>query len=113
MKNPFEVVFDSGRIVQIEDNADGKILQDFIEEYNDKNMYTASEFGIGLNPLSRCEGNCYIEDESSLGTFHIGLGRNLALGGNWQASGHFDLTCLSPDVFADGVQIMKNGKIVI
>ena len=113
VQKPFEVVFDSGRIVQIEDNADGRILQDFIEEYNDKNMYTASEFGIGLNPLSRCDGNCYIEDESALGTFHIGLGRNLALGGSWQASGHFDLTCICPDVFADGVQIMKNGKIVI
>ncbi|MBQ5783006.1 MAG: peptidase, partial [Oscillospiraceae bacterium] len=71
VKAPFEVIFDGGRIVHIQENADGRILQDFIEEYNDENMYTAGEFGIGLNPLSRCEGNCYIEDESSLGTFHI------------------------------------------
>ena len=76
-------------------------------------MYTTGEFGIGLNPLSHCEGNCYIEDESALGTFHIGFGRNLALGGTLEASGHFDLTMFAPDIYADGVKIIENGKIII
>lgn len=111
VQTPFEVKFSNGRICHIEDSPYGKILKDFLEDYNDENMYTASEFGIGLNPLSKCEGNCYIEDESALGTFHIGLGRNLALGGIWEASGHFDLTTFAPDIFADGEMIMKKGKL--
>ena len=110
---PFRVIFEKGRITEIESSSYGNILKDFIEDYNDEKMYTASEFGIGLNPLSHCEGNCYIEDESSLGTFHIGFGRNLALGGSLQASGHFDLTMFSPDVYADGVKIMEKGIIII
>ena len=59
------------------------------------------------------DGNCYIEDESALGTFHIGFGRNLALGGSWQASGHFDLTAHKPDVYADGHKIIHNGQIIV
>jgi leucyl aminopeptidase (aminopeptidase T) len=88
-------------------------LKDFIDDYKDEKMYTASEFGIGLNPLSHCDGNCYIEDESALGTFHIGFGRNLALGGSWQASGHFDLTTHKPDIYADGLKIIHNGQIIV
>ena len=110
---PLQILFSDGRITEIEDSTDGKKLKDFMADYKDEKMYTASEFGIGLNPLSHCDGNCYIEDESALGTFHIGFGRNLALGGNWQASGHFDLTTHSPDVYADGLKIIHNGKIII
>lgn len=113
VQNPVEILFSCGRIISIANTADGNILKEFIEGYNDEKMYTAGEFGIGLNPLSHCDGNCYIEDESALGTCHIGLGRNLALGGFWQACGHFDLTVLSPDVYADGVKIMHNGNIII
>lgn len=110
---PFRVIFENGRITEIEDSVYGNVLKDFIEDYNDEKMYTASEFGIGLNPLSKCNGNCYIEDESALGTFHIGFGRNLALGGTLEASGHFDLTMFLPDVYADGVKIMEKGNIII
>ena len=110
---PFQILFSGGKITEIEDSPDGKKLKEFIDDYCDEKMYTASEFGIGLNSLSRCDGNCYIEDESALGTFHIGFGRNLALGGNWQASGHFDLTCHKPDVYADGLKIIHNGQIIV
>ena len=110
---PFRVIFENGRITEIEDSPFGNILKEFIDDYNAEKMYIASEFGIGLNSLSRCKGNCYIEDESSLGTFHIGFGRNLALGGNMEASGHFDLTMFSPDIYADNIKIMEKGKIII
>ena len=113
VQTPFNIEFEKGRITHIEDSPYGKVLSDFLSDYNDEKMYVASEFGIGLNPLSRCEGNCYIEDESALGTFHIGLGRNLALGGTWEACGHFDLTTFGPDVYADDIKIMEKGKIII
>ncbi len=57
----------------------------------DPRIYIAGELGIGLNSCSNCLGNCYIEDESAYGTFHVGLGRNIALGGVQNAKGHFDL----------------------
>ena len=111
--NPFEIIFKDGRIVYIEKCDAGKKLDDYIALYNDPEMYVAAEFGIGVNSKSRCCGDCYIEDESSYRTFHIGFGRNLALGGIHEASGHYDLVTLRPDIYFDDVMIMEKGQIII
>lgn len=100
-------------IVDIEDTPTGIRLKNYMEAYKDSRIYIGGEFGIGLNSYSRCVGDCYIEDESAYGTFHIGLGRNLALGGAQNAKGHFDLVCLEPDIYADNRQLMQEGKIIL
>lgn len=110
---PIRIEIQNGRIVFIEQTEDGRRLKEYIESFEDKRMYTAGEFGIGLNSFSKCVGNCYIEDESAYGTFHIGFGRNLALGGIYEASGHFDLVTLEPDIYADNRMIMERGRVVI
>ena len=110
---PTRILFHEGRITDIEETHTGIKLKNYMEEYRDPRIYIGGEFGIGLNSYSRCLGNCYIEDESAYGTFHIGLGRNLALGGKQNANGHFDLVCLEPDIYTDNRQIMQQGKIII
>lgn len=110
---PTKIVFSGGRIVEIEETPTGKRLKEYMEGYRDSRIYIVGEFGIGLNSYSRCLGNCYIEDESAYGTFHIGLGRNLALGGRQNANGHFDLVCHEPDIYTDNRQIMQQGRIII
>lgn len=112
-KIPTELQIVQGRIVRIQETETGRLLSDYLRQYEDSRMYVAAEFGIGLNSYSECAGNCYIEDESTYGTFHIGFGRNLALGGVWEASGHFDLVCKEPDIYVDNRQIMLQGKIII
>lgn len=109
---PFEIGFDGGRIVKIEQSESGKKLSKYLEAFNDPRMYYAAEFGIGTNFFSHCEGNCYIEDESSYGTFHVGFGRNIALGGEFEADGHFDLVFLKPTIYADNRMIMEDGIII-
>ncbi len=108
-----EILFHGGKITEIEETLTGKKLKKYMEDYHDPRIFIGGEFGIGLNSYSQCLGNCYIEDESAYGTFHIGLGRNLALGGQQNANGHFDLVCLEPDIFTDNRQIMERGKIII
>lgn len=110
---PFRITFSKGRISEIEDKADGKRLKDYLVSFQDFEMYVAGEFGIGLNSYSKCRGECYIEDESAYGTFHIGFGRNIALGGVHEATSHFDLVALEPDIYADNRKIMEKGKIII
>ena len=75
------IEFREGRIAKIEETPTGIRLKEYMKAYKDSRIYIGGEFGIGLNSYSRCVGDCYIEDESAYGTFHIGLGRNLALGG--------------------------------
>lgn len=101
-----------GRIVEIEENATGQKLKKYLENFEDEGMYVAGEFGIGLNTHAACSGNCYIEDESTYGTFHIGFGRNIALGGVHNAKAHFDLVFHKPDIYAGDKLIMKHGEIV-
>ena len=84
-----------------------------MDSFEDPRIYVAGEFGIGLNTLSQCLGNCYIEDESTFSTFHIGMGRNLALGGIQDAAGHFDLVFHRPTIYADQTLIMENGIPVV
>ena len=107
------IEFREGRIVKIEETPTGIRLKEYMKAYKDSRIYIGGEFGIGLNSYSRCVGDCYIEDESAYGTFHIGLGRNLALGGVQNAKGHFDLVCLEPDIYADNRMLMQEGKIIL
>ncbi|WP_418620912.1 peptidase [Sellimonas intestinalis] len=107
------IEFREGRIAKIEETPTGIRLKEYMKAYKDSRIYIGGEFGIGLNSYSRCVGDCYIEDESAYGTFHIGLGRNLALGGVQNAKGHFDLVCLEPDIYADNRMLMQKGKIIL
>ncbi|MEG2634436.1 MAG: peptidase [Oscillospiraceae bacterium] len=111
VKEPVELCFENGYLVKIEDNADGKRLAEYLKSFNDSEMYCAAEFGIGLNLKSLCRGFSYIEDESVFGTFHVGMGRNLALGGSHEAEGHFDIVTHAPDIWSDNVKIMTKGLI--
>ncbi|HIW21286.1 MAG TPA: peptidase [Candidatus Dorea intestinavium] len=112
-KEPVKLIFKEGKIIEIEDNQEGRRLKAYIEDYKDPLMYSAAELGIGLNSLAKCAGNSYIEDESAYGTFHIGFGRNIALGGIQEANGHFDVVAKRPDIYADNRMIMQQGKIIV
>ena len=112
-KEPVKLVLKNGKITEIEDNPCGQKLKEYIESYEDAGLFMASEFGIGLNTVAKCRGHCYIEDESAYGTFHMGFGRNLALGGQLEANGHYDLVSMAPDVYVDNRQIMSDGVIII
>lgn len=113
VESPVAIRLSGGRIAKIENNTSGKRLREYISRFQDQRMLTASEFGIGLNTYARCLGRCYIEDESAYGTFHIGFGRNIALGGVQDAVGHYDLVAYDADIYVDNQMIMEQGRIMI
>lgn len=110
VKQPLELGFEKGYLTYIESTPDGLRLKAYLEEFGDPEMYCAAELGIGLNRLSRCRGVSYIEDESAYGTFHIGFGRNLALGGDHDAAGHFDIVMHDPTIITGESVLMKDGE---
>lgn len=112
-KDHTRLEFQQGYLRKIESTLDGLRLKEYIDGFQDWEMYCACEFGVGLNYFAQCNGSSYIEDESSYGTFHIGMGRNIALGGNHDAKGHFDLVIKNPDIYADGKQVIRDGKIIV
>lgn len=112
VKENTRLEFKDGYLRSIQKTEDGQRLAEYMEGFQDWELYCACEFGIGLNKKAKCNGSSYIEDESSYGTFHIGFGRNLALGGDHDAKGHFDIVIRSPDIYADGRQIIRGGEII-
>ena len=112
VKEPIHIEFSHGRLRTTDTHDDAKRLIRYIESFGDDTMWMNGEFGIGLNALSKCRGISYIEDESTYGTFHIGMGRNISLGGVQHAKGHFDIVTHNPTIWADGDCIMKDGEVV-
>ncbi len=110
--SPFAVEFRGGELFCADTDADATRLFDYIESFHDPAMRISCEFGIGLNTLAKCRGICYIEDESAYGTFHIGMGRNISLGGAQEAEGHFDLIANAPTVYAGAALVMLDGKLI-
>ena len=98
--------------VDIEETPTGIRLKKYMEKYFDPRIYIAGELGIGLNSCSNCLGNCYIEDESAYGTFHVGLDAISRSAACRMRKGNFDLVCREPDIFTDNRQIMDRGKII-
>lgn len=110
---PIKITVENGTFTKIESEDDGaQKLIDYLDSFKDPIMYKPGEFGIGLNKLSKCRGICYIEDESTYSTFHIGMGRNISLGGKQEAAGHFDIVINRPDVYVDNEIIIANGEII-
>ena len=93
VREPFRIEIQNGKIVFIEETEDGKRLKEYLESFEDERMYTAGELAYG--------------------TYHIGFGRNLALGGAYEASGHFDLVMLEPDIYTDNRKIMERGRVIV
>ncbi len=112
VKEPIHIEFSKGRLSTSDTHEDAQRLVRYIENFGSDKMWINGEFGIGLNALSRCRGVSYIEDESTYGTFHIGMGRNISLGGVQEAPGHFDIVTHNPTIWADGDCIMRDGEIV-
>lgn len=111
-QKPLAIKFLDGKIIEIENSEEGTVLKDFLGTFSDDKMLIAAEFGMGLNTCGVCNGDCYIEDESAYGTFHIGIGRNLTLGGENDAAGHNDLVCFHPTIWFDEELVYQDGKIV-
>ena len=71
------------------------------------------EFGIGLNPaVTRLTGLTLL-DEKMIGTCHLALGENRALGGVNNSALHWDLVVQNAILEADGKIILKEGRFFL
>lgn len=109
---PIHVRMENGFATDIRGGESAVKFAKILKDFNDKNCYNIAEFGIGLNPCAKPTGNSYVEDESAIGTCHIGFGTNLSQGGNIKAACHIDAIFLHPTIEVDGKIIMKDGELV-
>ena len=77
-----------------------------------KEARNIAEFGIGTNDSAKLSG-ILLEDEKVMGTIHIALGNNIAMGGSVNVPIHLDGVIKKPTVWMDGKLLMRDGKLLI
>ncbi|MCC6298718.1 MAG: aminopeptidase [Anaerolineales bacterium] len=108
LSEPARVVFEKGRVTQVDGGAGAEFLRNAFAQHGDAARVIA-ELGIGTNPKARLQGNI-ITDEKVLGTIHVAVGRNDFLGGKNVATTHIDGVVGQPTLEIDGRVVIENGK---
>jgi len=111
IQKPIRIAVANGFAAGVEKGRQAEELWNTISAHG-QNGLNVAEFGIGINPRARITGNV-LEDEKVLGTIHIAFGDNSGFGGRVKVPSHQDGIVKSPDVWLDGKQLMKNGKLLI
>ena len=111
LKSPIFLTIENGKVVDIKGKQSTEIFN-WIKAFKDENVFQVAEFGFGLNPNAEIVGNI-IEDESKLGTAHVGFGNNIFMGGRNIAVAHFDMVYDNPKVFLDGKLIINGADIIV
>ncbi len=106
-----ELMVKGGYVTKINGGFAAKKLIEIVEEYG-KEAYNIAELGIGTNDQAQLTGNI-LEDEKVLGTVHIAIGDNSAMGGKVAVDSHLDGIIERPTVEIDGELIMKDGKLLV
>jgi leucyl aminopeptidase (aminopeptidase T) len=120
-KKPVKLTFKDGYIDKITGGKEAKELLKVIEKGENmarekgmkdevKNARHIGELGIGINYKAKMTGNL-LEDEKVGKTVHFAVGGNYDNDAN--AMIHQDCLVLNPSMWVDGVQVMKDGKILI
>lgn len=109
---PFMLTFEKGRIVSVDASTkDGRMLEQLLASYDDKEIYSHVELGFGLNPKAKIGRGVELEDEGEFGTIHLGIGNGITFGSTIRASGHIDLVVRHPIVSVDGKMVLKDREL--
>lgn len=79
---------------------------------NNELSRTIGELGIGTNPMASLTG-VILEDEKIFGSVHVAFGTNTSFGGVVKADSHIDCVTLRPNLFLDGTQVIRQGKLLM
>lgn len=104
------IVFDveEGCVTKISGGREAAKLIKTLEGVGDPLAFNLAEFGIGCHPGAKIRGTT-LEDEKSLGTCHLALGRNLPFGGTTDVGIHLDGVIRKPTVFLDKRLVLEEG----
>jgi leucyl aminopeptidase (aminopeptidase T) len=108
---PITLAVSKGWCTKIEGGAEARALEAHIEGV--ENARNIAEFGIGLNPKARLQGEI-TEVKKRLGTAHMALGDSAAgYGGAVVSEVHLDGMILDARIELDGEVIVEGGKVLV
>jgi leucyl aminopeptidase (aminopeptidase T) len=111
VKTPIRIVVRDGYAEEISGGEEARKLTELLELHGRPSRNVA-EFGIGTNNKAKITG-VILEDEKVLGTIHIAFGDNVTMGGTVNVQSHLDGLVMSPSVWLDDRQIMRDGTLLV
>ena len=109
LTEPITLVVQGGYVTEVR-GRNAQQLKALLDPHG-RDAYSIAELGIGTNEKARIIGNV-LEDEKVLGTVHIAVGNNAFMGGKVNVPSHHDAVLRSPDLFIDGVAVMRAGELL-
>jgi leucyl aminopeptidase (aminopeptidase T) len=76
-----------------------------------ENADNIAEFGIGLNPACRRNGD-FEEEKKARGNVHIAIGDNVFYGGDVHSPVHMDMVIYQPTVVMNGQKFVDQGRLL-
>jgi 2,5-dihydroxypyridine 5,6-dioxygenase len=111
LDTPLTLTVREGRVTAIEGpRADA--LAALFDAGGDPRTRVVAEIGVGLNPRARLCG-AMLEDEGVLGTVHVGIGANAAIGGRNAVRFHLDHVLRAPTLTVGGVALIEAGTLLV
>lgn len=110
-KSTVEFIIKDGKIINFEGKK-GFLLQNYIEKFNEENMYKISHVMVGANPGVRKLSYEIVEDERIWGGIDFGFGHTSPIDMppfGQQATSHFDGVIVDANLFFNDVQVLTNG----
>ena len=113
------LTIEAGFITDIKgDNVDAYMLRDYLEAWDDPEVYAVSHMGWGLHPVARWSAfdvydprSLYGQElRSTAGNFMWSTGPNRFV--NRETPAHLDIPMRSCTVEIDGEAVVVNGKLV-
>jgi len=109
--SPIRLQVERGKITSVEgDSRQADELRQIVETID--NADNIAEFGIGLNPASRRNGD-FEEEKKARGLAHIALGDNIFYGGTTQCAVHMDMVLYHPTVHFDDRLVVEAGQVYL
>ena len=98
--------------------ADAEMMRRYLEAWGDRAAYAVSHVGWGLNPRARYEALAFYDREDMNGTELRAVAGNFlfSTGANEFAGrfteGHFDIPVFRTTIALDGVEVVREGRLV-
>lgn len=107
--SPITLEVEKGRVISVSgDCPEADELRRIIEMV--ENADNIAEFGIGLNPACRRNGD-FEEEKKARGNVHIAIGDNVFYGGEIRSPVHMDMVIYKPTVVMDSQKVVDRGRI--
>ncbi|MFW6038493.1 MAG: aminopeptidase [Candidatus Saliniplasma sp.] len=116
LDNPIKLTIEKGKVVDIDGGREAQQFKNWLESFDDENMYQLAHISYGFNPGAKLTGNI-VEDERIWGGTEWGIGNvgSKLLSereGGIDAASHCDGICVNSSVWLDGEQLLDEGTVV-